>query len=45
MCSDETKTLAEIYIDYNLWYNGNYHYVDCLEYCPLLERIADWLYA
>merc|ERR1712110_715838 len=31
-----TKTLAQTYIDYNLRYNGNYHFVDCLQYCELL---------
>ena len=44
MCSTETKTTeAQTYIEYNLRYNGNYHYLDCAMYCPLLGKIADWL--
>jgi len=32
MCSTETKNnLAQTYIDYNLRFNGNYHYLDCFE--------------
>ena len=43
-CSKETRnTVAQTYIDYNLRYNGNYHYVDCAKYCPLLERIVAWI--
>mgnify|MGYP006923019200 CR=1 FL=1 len=44
MCSQETKSLAQVYIDYNLRFNGSGSpYTGFAEKGPLLERISAWL--